>query len=95
MASDTFRGCPFINTVTELADTGHPARRVASSYKQRLRGYFAGQAGRAQASNPERLADQLIALFDGAIVQTVMGTPLQPDTLQAAAGALLDAQGVR
>ena len=44
---------------------------------------------------PERLAEQLIALFDGAIVQTVMGTPLQPDTLQAAVGALLDAQGVR
>jgi len=95
MASDTFRGCPFINTATELADAGHPARRVASSYKRRLHGYFARQAGRAKASDPERLADQLIALFDGAIVQTVMGAPLQPATLQAAAGALLDAQGVR
>jgi AcrR family transcriptional regulator len=95
MASDTFRGCPFINTATELADADHPARSVASSYKRRLRGYFASQATRAGAGDPERLAEQLIALFDGAIVQTVMGTPLQPDTLQAAVGALLHAQGVR
>ena len=26
-ASETFRGCPFINTATELADPGHPARQ--------------------------------------------------------------------
>jgi AcrR family transcriptional regulator len=92
-ASDMFRGCPFINTCTELASPAHPARLVAGAYKQRLRGYFARQAQRAGAADPQRLAAQLIAFFDGAIVQAVAGTPLDPGTLDAAIRALLDAQG--
>ena len=94
-ASDTYRGCPFVNTATELADPGHPARRVARDYKLRLRGYFARQAERGQARDPQRLADQLIVIFDGAIVQAVIGTVQDPDAARTAAEALLDAQGVR
>jgi AcrR family transcriptional regulator len=94
-ASETFRGCPFVNTATELADPGHPARRVARDYKARLRGYFARHAERGQARDPERLADQLIVIFDGAIVQAVIGTVQHPDAALTAAEALLDAQGVR
>jgi AcrR family transcriptional regulator len=30
-ASDAFRGCPFVNTATELADPGHPARRGSAA----------------------------------------------------------------
>ena len=93
-ASDAFRGCPFINTATELTDPGHPARQVARDYKLRLRGYFAGQAERAGAGNPQRLADQLIVVFDGAIVQAVMGTGLHTDAARTAVQALLDAQGI-
>ena len=93
-ASDAFRGCPFINTATELADPSHPARQVARDYKLRLRDYFAGQAERAGAENPQRLADQLIVVFDGAIVQAVMGTGLHTDAARTAVQALLDAQGM-
>ena len=94
-ASDDFRGCPFVNTATELADPGHPARRVARDYKLRLRGYFARQAERGRAADPQRLADQLVVVFDGAIVQAVMGTGQDADAARSAAAALLDAQGVR
>jgi AcrR family transcriptional regulator len=90
-----FRGCPFINTATELADAGHPARNVAANYNQRLRDYLAGQAERAGAKAPRLLSDQLIALFDGVIVQAVFGTPTDPSAVQAAVTALLDAQGAR
>jgi AcrR family transcriptional regulator len=93
-ASDEFRGCPFVNTATELADSGHPARRVARDYKLRLRDYFAGQAERGHATDPQRLADQLIVVFDGAIVQAVMDTGRDADAARSAAAALLDAQGV-
>lgn len=93
-ASDGFRGCPFVNAATELADPGHPARRVAHDYKTRLRDYFARQAGRGGAQNPQRLADQLIVVFDGVIVQAVMGTGLHPDAARTAVQALLDAQGI-
>ena len=91
-ASDTYRGCPFVNTATELADPGHPARRVARDYKLRLRDYFAGQAEQGHADDPQRLADQLVIIFDGAIVQAVMGTGLHADAALTAVLALLDAQ---
>jgi AcrR family transcriptional regulator len=93
-AAETFRGCPFVNTATELADPGHPARRVARNYKLRLREYFAYQAGRGQAEDPQRLADQLLVIFDGAAVQAVMGAVQHPDAARTAVEALLDAQGV-
>jgi len=93
-ASETFRGCPFVNTATELADPGHPARRIARDYKLRLRDYFARQADRGLAKDPQRLADELIVVFDGAIVQAVMGTTRHPDAARTAVHALLDAHSV-
>ena len=81
-------------TATELANPGHPARRVARDYKLRLRDYFARQADRGHATDPQRLADQLIVVFDGAIVQAVMDTGRDADAARSAAAALLDAQGV-
>ncbi len=93
-ASEAFRGCPFVNTATELADPGHPARQVARDYKMRLRDYFGRQAERGGAENPERLADQLIVVFDGIIVQAVMGTALHADAARTAVQALLDAQRI-
>jgi len=93
-ASDTFRGCPFVNAATELADPGHPARRVARDYKMQLRDYFARQAGRDGAEDPQRLADQLIVVFDGIIVQAVMGTAPHADAARTAVQALLDAQRI-
>jgi hypothetical protein len=94
-ASEMFRGCAFVNTCTELADSGHPARRVARDYKRRIRDYFADQAERGHAEDPQRLADQLAVVFDGAIVQAVAGAMLDPETIQSAVLALLDAQGLR
>ena len=91
-ATDTYRGCPFVNTATELADPGHPARQVARDYKLRLRDYFASQAELGHADDPQRLADQLVIIFDGAIVQAVMGTGRHADAALTAASALLDAQ---
>jgi AcrR family transcriptional regulator len=89
-----FRGCPFVNTATELADPEHPARQVARDFKLQLRDYFAGQAERGGAASPQQLADQLIVVFDGAIVQAVMGTAAGDGAGPAAARALLDAHGV-
>jgi len=93
-ASAGFRGCPFVNTATELADPGHPARRIARDYKLRLRDYFARQAARGQAEDPQRLADQLLVVFDGAIVQAVIGTVQHSSAVRTAVEALLDAQGL-
>jgi AcrR family transcriptional regulator len=94
-ASDGFRGCPFVNTSTELADPDHPARQVARAFKLRLREYFAQQAERGGAADAQLLADQLIVVFDGATVQAVMGTASTHGTGYTAAQALLDAHSVR
>lgn len=72
--SETFRGCPFVNTATELADPDHPARQVAREFKLTLRGFFEQEATRGGATNPVMLADQLLMVFDGALIQAVMGT---------------------
>jgi len=93
--AESYRGCPFINTATELADADHPARRVARDYKLRLRDYFEHQATLGEAGDPRRLARQLLAFFDGAIVAAVMDNALDSGAIQAAVTALLDAQGVR
>jgi AcrR family transcriptional regulator len=90
--SEAFRGCPFINTATEIADAAHPARRIAKGYKILLRDYFAAQAELGRADDPQLLADQLIIAFDGAIVQAVMGTAQRPEAARSTAQALLDAQ---
>jgi AcrR family transcriptional regulator len=93
-AAETFRGCPFVNTATELADADHPARRVARDYKVRLRDYFADQAARGRADDPDLLADQLLVVFDGAIVEAVMGTVRHADAARSAVETLLDSHGV-
>jgi len=89
-----FRGCPFINTATELPDPRHPARAVALSYKLRLRDFFTTQAERGGCADPQLLADQLLIIFDGVIVQSVAGTIRRPDAAGNAVAALLDAAGV-
>src|ERR1700733_13816724 len=36
-ASDTFRGCPFVNAIAELSDAAHPGAKLAVAYKERRR----------------------------------------------------------
>lgn len=94
-ADPGFRGCPFVNIATELSDPAHPARAVARSAKQELRGFFRDEAARAGARQPDILADQLMMLFDGAIAQIVVGLDNDTAAADAAAATLCDAAGVR
>jgi AcrR family transcriptional regulator len=89
-----FRGCPFVNVATELANPHHPARAVARDYKLSVQRYFARQAQVGGAKNPKLLAEQLLMLFDGAICQAVMKSAPVPDSTRAAAKILLDAHGL-
>jgi AcrR family transcriptional regulator len=89
-----FRGCPFVNVATELANPHHPARAVARDHKLRLERYFARQAGVGGAENPNVLAEQLLMLFDGAICQAIIKSAPVSDSARAAAENLLDAHGL-
>jgi AcrR family transcriptional regulator len=65
--SGEFRGCPFVNAVTELADDCETARAIAIQYKNHRRTAITAALSGAGASCPDVLADQIAILFEGAI----------------------------
>jgi AcrR family transcriptional regulator len=67
-----FRGCPFTSASSELADPGHPAHPVIRRHKERLRRWMLSRARAAEAADPGQLASQLMIVFDGALVQSLL-----------------------
>lgn len=66
-ASGDFRGCPFVNAVTELADDCESARPIAAGFKAERRRHIANLLTQAGAAEPDVLASQIALLFEGAI----------------------------
>jgi AcrR family transcriptional regulator len=86
------RGCPFVNAGVELADPGHPGRRIIVGYKREFAQRLAGLARAAGATNAERLGDRLALLYDGAAAQVVLyDDPAPASEARAQAAALLSA----
>jgi AcrR family transcriptional regulator len=67
-----FRGCPFVNAVTELAEDCETARKIAVDYKEERRQHIASLLVEAGASNPDTLASQIALLFEGAIASMLV-----------------------
>ncbi|MBT2387746.1 TetR/AcrR family transcriptional regulator [Streptomyces sp. ISL-11] len=87
-----FHGCAFINAFGEMG-TGSPAVADAvKEHKAELRRYLLALVREAGAAEPERLADQLSVLVDGAITTAaVTGTPDAARQARSAAAVLLAA----
>jgi AcrR family transcriptional regulator len=62
------RGCAVANAAIELADKNHPARRVIEEHKTRQRERLVALCREAGFSEPERLADEVFLLLEGARV---------------------------
>ncbi|MBL8564855.1 MAG: TetR/AcrR family transcriptional regulator [Hyphomicrobiaceae bacterium] len=60
------RGCPMANAAVELQGTEHPALRIIEDYKARKRRQLVAMLGGAGYANPERVADEVFLLFEGA-----------------------------
>ena len=72
--SEDFNGCAFINAAGEIGDADHPIRVATKQHKLRLRAYLRQLAEAYAAENPDRMADELMILIDGAItVAKVLG----------------------
>ncbi len=71
-ASPSYRGCPMLNTSTEFRDGEHPAHIVAVNHKAQVRDWFRSLAGEAGADDPERLADELLIVLNGAYSTTTV-----------------------
>ncbi len=79
LVGDDYRGCAFINATSELAETSHPARKVALAHKEGLREHLAALAREAGIRDADDLAEKLLLLLEGATVTAAMrksGEPL-------------------
>lgn len=86
-----FRGCPFANAASELADPDHPARPVIRRHKERVRRWILERARAAGAADPALLSRQLAILFEGAQAQAlVQGSARPARDARALARTLMD-----
>ncbi len=96
IADGSFRGCPYVNAVTELGDPKHPARKIAVQFKEQRRLWYRALLERLDVRNPDALATQLQILFEGALAAAlVRGDPALARSARDAAEVLLDAARVR
>jgi AcrR family transcriptional regulator len=94
-AREGYRGCPFVNAVTELGEKTHAANKIAVAFKEQRRTWFRDLLIRLEVAEPEELATQLALLVDGAIAAAlVRGDPGAAGAARAAAQVLLRAAGV-
>ena len=90
--SPQFRGCPFTNAATELADPLHPAHKVVRRHKERIRRWLLSRAKAAGATNPEQLSRQLMLVFAGVQSQALLERSARPARdARDLARALIDA----
>jgi AcrR family transcriptional regulator len=70
-----FRGCAFINTTAEVGPGEKEEKTICISHKQRLAQFLAGLAMEGGFHDPEKLAEQLVIVIDGATVRAQMEGP--------------------
>jgi AcrR family transcriptional regulator len=88
--SPQFRGCPFTSAASELAPN-HPAHPVIRRHKERLRRWILTRARAAGAADPAKLSRQLMVVFDGALIQSlVQGSARPARDARELADALID-----
>ena len=58
----------FINAAGEYSEQDTPIRHVCSEFKNLVKGFIRELCAKAGAKNPDRLAEELAMLFEGAIV---------------------------
>src|SRR4051812_40267803 len=67
-SASSARGCALANAAVELAARKHPARRVVEAHKRRQRERLGALVREAGYARPERVADELFLLVEGARV---------------------------
>jgi AcrR family transcriptional regulator len=94
-AADTFRGCPLVNAVAELADATHPGTKMAVAFKEQRRIHVRNLLIELNVADPDGLATQVSILAEGAIIAAlVRGDPGMARAAKSAARVLLTAAGV-
>ena len=88
----SFRGCPFVNAVTEIGDRRHAAVALAVQFKQQRRQWYRSLLERMEVKDPDALAMQLQVLVEGALAAAlVQGDKAVAGAARSAAEVLIDA----
>jgi AcrR family transcriptional regulator len=91
-AEGGFRGCPYVNAVTELGDRKHAATGIAVQFKEQRLAWYRTLLERMGVKDPAGVALQLQILVEGAIASVlVREDPSIARAARAAAEVLLDA----
>ena len=91
-----FRGCPFVNAVTELGPEVRAVKKIAVAFKESRRIWFRDLLNQLAVSDAEGLATQLVLLVDGSIAQDlVRDDPAMARAAREAARVLLANAGVK
>ncbi|RIK46517.1 MAG: TetR/AcrR family transcriptional regulator [Chloroflexi bacterium] len=86
-------GCPFLNAAVDFPEHNHPGHRISLDHKNAVRARFRDLAARAGARRPDRLADALLLLMDGAFMAVRMHGEHNPAAhVSEAAAQLIDAE---
>ena len=89
--SPDFRGCPFANACSELADQDHAGHAAIGHHRAWLRERIEVLARRTEADDPVLLGRALLLLLDGATSATMLDRdPEAVRTARRAAERLLD-----
>ncbi|PVE94100.1 TetR/AcrR family transcriptional regulator [Microbacterium sp. TPD7012] len=92
--SPGFRGCAFINAAAEYPDPADPVRVAVDAHRAWLIDFFSGIAGQAGARDVTSVANQLMILRDGAMVNGYLGdAPALAGSLEAGFTAILGSVG--
>jgi AcrR family transcriptional regulator len=86
-----FRGCAFVGANAEATD-GTSIKEITENYRGWVRSLFLDLAKEAGVADPERLAGQLVLLYDGAGISAWMDhNPYTAQASKSVAAALIDA----
>jgi AcrR family transcriptional regulator len=92
IADGSFRGCPYVNAVTEIGDSRHAAARIALQFKEQRRLWLRALLEQMGVKDPDHLATQLQILAEGVLAAAlVRGDPSLARSARSAAEVLLDA----
>jgi AcrR family transcriptional regulator len=93
ISSADFRGCPFLNASSEIADTSHPARAVTAEHRQWLHALVTRLTKEAGVDPPDAVAAVLGVLYDGAAASAqIDGNATAARHARWAAAQIIDSQ---
>lgn len=87
----SYRGCPFVNSIAELPDRTHPARRLIEAHKAGQMRRLTDLCARSGLTDPDEAAAEITFVLEGAQVSAQNGSVEHAgERLMRMVGSVLD-----